>query len=398
MGDDKMKLITLNEAERQLKRIHDIYQFIKDENDQSTDSILTIIGRKFHDENAISDYLAYVLDPQFNGVGHQPLNNFLKLLNSPIELSDADHIHIEREYRLPNNRRIDFLITINEESIIAMEHKVFSEEHGDQTWDYEKELEKSLHGKVDHITYVFLTPNGKKALNSTFVPVSYHQLVTALKDVNVNFIADIRKAVLFNEMIFHLEGYFLDDKKIALSDKTTLYLEHQEMIQDLKKQFEQDYYKIFKYIESVIENYFTDNVEGEWDFDFKKNRSYHQIYKPHWKTKDLDIHFELKLSRDSLVNHKMSFLLDIEGRKRSDFKVAHEQNLKEQLTNIMNKHDILYRQGKRADTFAIKSYHFLTPDNLKDEATLKSNLVGMMRDFTKFIGIVDQEINYFHNN
>lgn len=226
-----MSVNILNEEQNQLKRMKDIYQFIKDENVKSDDSVLTIIGKKFHDENAISDYLAYVLDPQQNGVGYQPLNNFLKLIDVSIELSEADDIDIQREYTLSNQRRIDFLININEESIISIEHKVFSEEHGDQTWDYEKELKKSFSRDID-ITYVFLTPNGRKALNPAFVPIGYEKLVTALKNVNVDYIRDIRKAVLYHEMIFHLEEYFMDDKKIALSNKALLYIEHEKMIED----------------------------------------------------------------------------------------------------------------------------------------------------------------------
>lgn len=393
-----MNAITLDETKKQLKRIEDIYQFIKDEHVTFDDSIITIIGGKFHDENAISDYLAYILDPQLNGVGHQPLNRFLEIINSSISLSEIDNVNIEREFTLPNNRRIDFLITINEESIIAMEHKVFSEEHGDQTWDYERELKKCFPDYMDDITYIFLSPTDKKPLNPAFTPISYRQLVSALKKVNVNFTQDIRKAVLFHEMIFHLEGYFLDDKKIALSNKTSLYLEHQEMIQDLRNQFDKDYDKVFQYIESVIKNYFSHHFTGDWDFDFRKRRSYHQIYKPHWKTKELDIHFELLLNRDSLIDDKISFLLDIEGSQKADFKAAHEKRLKEQLKSAMNEHNILYRQGKRADTFAIKSYHFLNPECLKDEAIFNTHLTNMIEEFIGFTDAIDQEINFFHNN
>lgn len=393
-----MKAITLDETKKQLKRIDDIYQFIKDENVTFDDSIITIIGGKFHDENAISDYLAYILDPQLNGVGHQPLKRFLEVINSSVSLAETDNVNIEREFTLPNNRRIDFLITINEETIIAIEHKVFSEEHGDQTWDYEHELKKCFPDYMDDITYIFLTPTGKKPLNPAFTSISYRQLVTALKKVNVNFTQNIRKAVLFHEMIFHLEGYFLDDKKIALSNKTSLYLEHQEMIQDLRNQFDKDYDKIFQYIESIIKNYFSHHFTGDWAFDFRKRRSYHQIYKPHWKTKELDIHFELLLNHDSLIDGKISFLLDIEGSQKADFKAAHEKRLKKQVKSIMSKHNILYRQGKRADTFAIKSYHLLRLEYLKDETIFKSHLTNMVEEFIGFTDAIDQEVNFFHNN
>lgn len=398
MVGDEMESTVLYDEANQLKRMKEIYRFIKDENVKTDDSVLTIIGGNFHDENAISNYLAYVLDPQLNGVGTQPLNNFLKILDASIELSETDRIDIQREYTLPNNRRIDFLITINEERMIAIEHKVFSDEHGDQTWDYERELNELFRDEAGDMIYVFLTPNGRQALNPAFDSMSYEQLVFALKNVDVNFIADIRIAVLYNEMIFHLEGYFLNDKKIALSNKATLYIEHEEMIQDLKTQFKQDYEKVFQYIESVIKNYFSNNLEGEWKFDFSKKRGFHQIYKPHWKEKGLNIHFELNLKSKSLINHEISFLLDIEGTKKRDFTEVHDKRLKDKLENVMNENDILYRKGKRADTFAIKTYHFLTPENLNDEEVFNDHLVDMIEDFRDFIDVVDREIDCFRNH
>ena len=64
----------------------------------------------------------------------------------------------------------------------------------------------------------------------------------------------------------------------------------------------------------------------------------------------------------------------------------------------MNENGILYRKGKRADTFAIKIYHFLTPENLKDEAAFNNHLVEMIEDFVEFIDVIDQKIAHFRNN
>jgi len=46
---DEMKSITLNKEKNQLKRMKDIYRFIKHENVKSDDSVLTIIGKKFQE-------------------------------------------------------------------------------------------------------------------------------------------------------------------------------------------------------------------------------------------------------------------------------------------------------------------------------------------------------------
>src|SRR5699024_8813321 len=73
---------------------------------------------------------------------------------------------------------------------------------------YEQELNKLFRADIEDMAYLFLTPNGRQALNPAFESISYEQLVSALKNVDVNFITDIRKAVLYNEMIFHLGGIF----------------------------------------------------------------------------------------------------------------------------------------------------------------------------------------------
>lgn len=214
----------------------------------------------------------------------------------------------------------------------------------------------------------------------------------------MNFIADIRKAVLYNEMIFHLEGYFLDNRSIALSNKASLYLNHHEMIQDLREQFEQDYYRIFQYIESIFKNYFIQKLEGDWEFDFKKDRTYHQIYKSHWKRKELNIHFELNLSHNSLINHSLSIMLDIEGTKWEAFKNGYDKKLKEQLNDLFSNHQILYRKGKRGQTFAYKNYHFLTPHHLEDEEIIHQHLIEMIEEFIGMVGPVDQAIERFYHN
>ncbi|MFZ4453601.1 PD-(D/E)XK nuclease family protein [Salibacterium aidingense] len=175
------------EAKKQLDRIADIYPYIKEEDVQSNDTVLTILNKQFHDENAISDYLAYVLNPNVNGVGIQPLHNLLQLITPSVEVTDADNVQIEREYPFPpSNRRIDFLITINDETAIAIEHKVFAPEHKNQTSHYETDMQKAFGAKGYRVEYMFLTPDGKKCGKlQGLAPISYHHLVTALKNAPI---------------------------------------------------------------------------------------------------------------------------------------------------------------------------------------------------------------------
>lgn len=408
--------MNVKDTEDQLNRMKNIYSYIKDENPASNESIITILGKNFHDEDLISNYLSYILDPYVNGIGYQPLYALLDIINIPFDPENIEHVDIQREYTLPNNRRIDFLITLNNEHVLAIEHKVFSGEHGKQTIEYECELRKlynSLNSekKDTVITFVFLTPHGKDPLNSNFIPVSYSQVVPALKRIPVDFTKDVRKAVIFHEFISHLEGYFLHNQKLELSKKSTLYLENLKVIEDLKNHFDSDYTNVFNYIETVIKNYFTplnkqenktqeDKKENYWKFDFKEGRSYHQIYKPNWKTNNLDIHFELSLSKASLAKQHLTFRLDIEKPGKNYFEDNHGESIVNKLHDHLTSNDIMCKKTHNKNwgnsfAFAKKTYPILSPEQLSDEAKLKSSLEEMLKEFDPFIQVIDEELKHY---
>jgi len=97
------------EYERRLNNLTEIYSYLPDEKDR--DTILGIFNKRY-DENYISDYLAFILDPYRNGIGTQPLNMILDYFTEEDNsLSKEDNIEINREFTLSNNRRIDLLIT-----------------------------------------------------------------------------------------------------------------------------------------------------------------------------------------------------------------------------------------------------------------------------------------------
>jgi hypothetical protein len=382
---------TIQSIEQKLETLNKIYRYIKDEKKTVNKSIFTILGKGLH-ENTISDYLAYVLHPQLNGIGITPLQYVLDLLHSGIVLNEDDSIKIHREYTLRNNRRIDFLITINEDIVIGIEHKVFSEEHGDQTNDYAQLIEKEFTDSGYSSYYLFLTPSGKAALSDQFIAISYKQLVSALRKVTVDYIEDIRKAVLFNEFLFHLEGQFMKNETIALSNKAMLFKDNYELFHDLQKEFLADYQTIFKYIESVITNYFKSDIGGDWEFDFKEDRGYHKMAKKSWKTSGIDIHFELGMSTTSLISQQMTFMLDIEGSNKKQFSEKYDSILKQSLETDKG---VKYRSAKRKDTFAHKSYPILTVDQLNDETHFREKIVEIIHDFKSLIRPVDEVIAEF---
>src|SRR5690625_930458 len=101
------------------------------------------IFNKMYDENFISDFLSYILNPIENGVGFEPLVKIIEEYNRKgvnildnLTLSEKNNIEIIREYSFVNGRRIDILIKIQDQLIIAIENKIFASELENQTIDY----------------------------------------------------------------------------------------------------------------------------------------------------------------------------------------------------------------------------------------------------------------------
>lgn len=375
--------MTLREYKRQLEILQNIHPYLHDK--KVPETIFTILNKKF-DENGLSDYLAYLLHPIRNGIGFAPLQALCEYIgvNWKQEYELKNQVVIEREFVLNNNRRIDLLILLGDDLLIGIEHKVFTGEHGGQTKDYEAQL-LLMYPNLEH-KYILLAPKKLKPLSTSFQPMEYKELLNILKSVNLNPMLDIRKAVLFYEFITHLEEFFVSNNQFSLSDKTKLYLDHANMINDLRKSMKKDYENLFQFIEQNLQQQFNNFEEG-WVFDFKSSRGYQQIYKPHWKKKDLWLHLELAITEESLISREVTFMLDIEGNKRNDFRRNKEENLKQSLQTTFDNNKIVHTLSGRS--FAHKKYALLTPDILEDQAKLADELQRIFEDFKPFINAVD---------
>jgi len=172
-------------------------------------------------------------------------------------------------------------------------------------------------------------------------------------------------------------------------------MDNYNLIKDLQEEFVSDYQNIFKYMEAVVSSYFSNDIGGNWEFDFKEDRGYHKIYKQNWKANGIDIHFELSMNINSLISQKISFMLDIEGSKKKLFDAKYDNIFKNQLESNISKNGLKYRANKRRDTFAHKSYHILTKNLLKDETLFREQIVQMIKDFSFLIEPIDKAILEF---
>jgi len=150
--------------------------------------LLRILGKE-DDENAHSDLIAWLLNPRKAPVvaphALRRLATRLDDENWRSRIADAvatDSLSVRREVKLAREfgdgndlDRVDITVS-GPGFVLAIENKVWSREHGDQTQVYWRWIEpmRCLRGGL------FLSPSGITASCSEFKPVSYLELVSCL--------------------------------------------------------------------------------------------------------------------------------------------------------------------------------------------------------------------------
>ena len=160
------------------------------------DTIITLPGifGKQRNETFITSWLAYLLNPDVNGIGVTALNALLKCYEKQsgretegLLITDAEQIVVETEYTFAESgRRIDLLIT-TESYVIGVEHKIDAGEHGDQTSDYWQGLLKLRDAENQNLSQKPSEPKGTVAIYLTpkansGEPVCDHLVVVTYSD------------------------------------------------------------------------------------------------------------------------------------------------------------------------------------------------------------------------
>jgi len=349
-------------------------------------TIPAIFGKSY-DENFINDYLAYILNPEKNGIGSAPLLRLIKFVAEDVEVNDFESVEIIREHPLGESGRIDLLILIDGNYAVGIENKTLSSEGYNQTQKYVKALERQLEDY--ELFYIFLTPDGRKASSSKFQPVSYKQLLDILKNVQFDWKKDIRKSLIWDDFLLHLEFYIaMGQDNLQLSEKAKLYVNHHEMIEDIRRAYEQDARNIFEYIFTKIKY----SLGGGWLFDFKDSRFYQQIWKESWRRNGLWVHYEFWYGLNFLTGTDFKFMVDVEGNRsvKDRFMQLFETEYNRTLKNEYESKKILYRPSHRRIAIAWKAYQVET-DLTKIEEPFVS-AVNELKFLTEVIDTITQKI------
>ena len=287
-----------------------------------------IFGKEYK-ENFISDWLAFVLNPQINGIGAEPVKALLRIAG--YDDIPADELFFNmggegsgrlcREYPLGENGRIDFLINVyssagDAENVlfrVAIENKIGAWEGAGQTEKYYSYIEgmKRAEDSIYENVYIFLTPNGTSPVCKGFKPVSYGDFIPELKKIPIDFTSDFRKAFLVNEFILHMEGIMESNK---LNDADFVLIKYAETLKKAEERYDR-LLEIFYNELGGMEFLSSD----DWKTNYPNGKRYWQCYKEGWN----NIHYEIVPVAESSkyylsADGEFRVELHVEGRNRRD--------------------------------------------------------------------------------
>ena len=362
------------------------------EKDNKIRTIPSIFNRTY-DENFISDFLTYILGPQQNGVGLEPLIRVIEKYTEKgvdilenLTLEEKNNVEIIREHSFSNGRRIDILIKVQDELVIAIENKIFATELENQTRDYAK----SIHREFPDYEYVllYLTPEGISPRSKEFSTISYKQLIEQLKKVKFDYRDDIRRKIIFDEFILHVEEYIMGKKSESITDQTKLYIEYYDTIKKLDEYFKEDSSMVFEEFESILKSVFA---QEEWKFNIKQDRSWHNVSKRRWDREGLFIHHEFWISSQNiLIRPDFYYMIDIEGKSRDKFLNIFDKEY-EKIKDEYIKKNISYRPENRKIAIAYKILdNYFRPD-YKD----KNRLAEEIKDYKFIEDAIERVLEFF---
>lgn len=323
-------------------------------------TIPAVFGRSY-DENFISDYLAYAIDPSRNGIGEAPLERFLSLCGiDPVERPLADVV-VHREYYLEGGR-IDLLLEWEDTMVLGIENKILSAEGLDQTRYYAQVMARKFAVVPYHLIY--LTRTGDRASSDEFQPVSYKQVGEALRQVQISPDTTARHRVLWEDFLEHLEEYIImsDPSHFEFSEKAELYLEHRTMIEDLVSAFGREWGEAVSFIEQQLK---VQLDGGPWTIDWSKGVStyWKPIFKPAWKSQTLFAHYEFWFNLDTFCRGDFWLMAEVEGQEADHFLALFDQRYPSLKVHYDGK-GIKHHPKERKQAIAWKKY--ATSQNIEE--------------------------------
>lgn len=307
-----------------------------DNSNKNVEHLMPMIFKKTTDENFLSDWLAYILNPKINSLGVKPLNILLKPLfnielsdNCETDMGDVGEYSACREVYLNSNNRIDFLFSVTdnnleEKYLIGIENKIMAgESKPDQLKIYSDLIEKLTKRKTnntelkkyfgyENILLIFLTIDGYNSNSpGKFKAFSHKTFIENLKKIPTNPLENLRASFLVNEYIKNMEDYIVNNQydenfeKLANED-ISLIANNILNIKKIIKEKENIENNIRYYIYKSVNDKCFDSCQNGYTAKYSEskdltNKKYNYWYKNDWNNNG-NIHYEILFANDTFDN------------------------------------------------------------------------------------------------
>jgi len=341
------------------------------------------IFKRESDENFISDYLAFILDPKKNGIGAEPLKRIISYCNPEYDVDSLEFTRcsVEREKYLDEENRIDLLITIGEDLIIAIENKIYSKERENQTIDYYNAIDRTYKDIDDKLFILLAAEEGTKPNSEHFKLLTYSKLYEIFSTIRPDFTNNIKHSILFDDFLLHIRRMFMSENDRLISEKTKIYLQNIEMFKDLLNSYYNESELLFSIFQRATSRNFPDRFLIKW------TDKYQQMYKKEWDRGSIFVHYEFWIMKEDVFeDNKFEVMIDVEGKNKESFydkfKNKYQENEK-----YYKERSIEFRpEHKRSIAVAYKEYN---------EIVSKIDFMDIEGSINKFIKEVYDEFIVF---
>jgi hypothetical protein len=179
-------------------------------------------------------------------------------------------------------------------------------------------------------------------------------------------------------------------QQVQFSEKTQLYLENYQMLQDMERTFKDDWREAIEHLERYLSTLIANEpweADGEWEIDANKTGRHWLLFRNKaWSAKGLNIDFWWQLSPGDWLEGRIPFTIDWRGKKEltADFLAQIDDEYK-RYQNQHNLDGMIYRPSYRPVCIVQKNYSF----DRSIEA-VEAIFVQSIADFQFLIPIIDR--------
>ncbi|MFC3419054.1 PD-(D/E)XK nuclease family protein [Salinicoccus hispanicus] len=287
-----------------------------------------------HKENYISNWLAFLIDPERFG-SEAPLNALLSLYFSKLKLKGEEYeedyvvtenelVEVSREEALGQAQRIDFLIT-TDKLLIGIESKIYAALHINQLKKYGQSIvgnaEKSEEKKIPVL--ILLTPKWSREIPyDDFIHITFEELAEAFRKLHFDYLNNLRSAFLLEDFVNYVEEY-LKGGESSMNEEWARFIGTNT--QELQKIVEEGQKNLNAFKNDLIECLNTVFDDEEWEHKIGKstqNQFWFQLNHTRWD--EFDIHYEVgRLDEEStqgfILPNKLKLTIDVESKESRQY-------------------------------------------------------------------------------